>query len=70
MITGVGMEGVVARGEKDDNLAVICDFLERIALPAFVRIGYEFEGSWNGYRPETYREAFIHVTSDDAAAPF
>ena len=59
---GIGLEDAVAQGEKDDNLAVFCDILERIALPAYVRIGYEFEGNWNGYRPESYREAFVHVT--------
>jgi len=59
---GIGMEDVVARGEKDDNLALVCDSLERIALPAYVRIGYEFEGNWNGYQPQSYREAFVHVT--------
>ena len=59
---GIGMEDVVARGEKDDNLALFCDFLQRLALPSFVRIGYEFEGNWNGYRPKTYCEAFVHVT--------
>ena len=58
---GTGMEDVVARGEKDDNLALFCDILAQLDLPAFVRIGYEFEGNWNSYQPETYREAFGHI---------
>ena len=59
---GIGLEDVVARGEKDENLALFCDILEQLALPSYVRIGYEFEGSWNGYQPDTYREAFVHIT--------
>ena len=28
-----------------------------------MRIGYEFEGDWNGYQPDTFRAAFIRIAS-------
>jgi hypothetical protein len=37
-------------------------------VPAWVRIGYEFEGSWNGYSPEGYVAAFRYITDRIRAA--
>jgi hypothetical protein len=60
--TGEGMDAVVAGGAKDENLAAFCDAIANIRLPAYVRIGYEFEGAWNGYQPESFKRAFVHIT--------
>jgi beta-glucanase (GH16 family) len=60
--TGTGIDGAVARGERDSQIAALCEVVQTLGRPVFVRIGYEFEGDWNGYRPESYRAAFIRVT--------
>ena len=60
--TGEGMDAAVAQGKQDTHIKAFCDALETINLPAYVRIGYEFEGEWNGYTPENFKKAYIHVT--------
>lgn len=55
-------EDEVAAGKYDANIEKLCQALKNWGKPAFVRIGYEFNGSWNGYSPETYRQAFRRVT--------
>lgn len=58
---GVGDDDV-ANGWKDANIEAFADALETIGRPVFVRIGYEFEGSWNGYQPTTFKQAWIRIT--------
>jgi hypothetical protein len=60
--TGEGRDALIASGECDENLIAFCDALQDLNLPALVRIGYEFEGHWNGYQPDTYRAAYIRIT--------
>jgi len=56
-------EGEVASGALDKELDAFLDALESLARPVYLRIGYEFNGkAWNGYQPETYKNAFIHIT--------
>ena len=62
--TGAGLDHLIANGQKDENIQALCDALEFIGQPAYIRIGYEFEGQWNGYQPDSYKGAFIRVTSD------
>jgi hypothetical protein len=52
----------VASGKYDDALDAMCRALKNTGRPAFMRIGYEFNGSWNGYQPESYRAAFQHIS--------
>jgi len=52
----------VAAGEFDAQLDQFCAGLKDLDRPAFIRIGFEFNGSWNGYEPESYRAAFRYVT--------
>lgn len=52
----------VAQGMYDDNLLRLFDGLGEMGRPFFLRIGYECNGPWNGYPPESYQEAFRHVT--------
>jgi hypothetical protein len=51
----------VAAGEYDDNVRQICENLKALDRPLFLRIGYECNGSWNGYDAHSYRNAFRHV---------
>lgn len=60
--TGEGKDHEVAGGLFDENIEVFCKMVKDLKRPAFIRIGYEFEGSWNGYQPETYKIAFKKIT--------
>jgi hypothetical protein len=60
--TGEGRDAEVARGAKDDCIDAFCQAVKALNRPSFVRIGYEFEGAWNGYKPETYKTAFVRIT--------
>jgi hypothetical protein len=54
----------VAAGLYDNEINMFIDGLELLALPAYVRIGYEFNGTaWNGYGATTYKNAFIRITN-------
>jgi hypothetical protein len=53
----------VAAGLYDHQIRMFLDGLEALALPAYLRIGFEFNGTrWNGYHPDSYRAAFIRIT--------
>jgi len=52
----------VAAGKYDKRLMVLLASLKQLDVPFFIRIGYECNGSWNGYQPEAYKKAFRHVT--------
>ena len=48
----------VAAGLYDKQIAMFIDGLQSLAIPAYVRIGYEFNGTaWNGYVAATYKSA-------------
>jgi len=54
----------VATGLYDKQIAMFIDGLQAMAIPAYVRIGYEFNGvAWNGYVPATYKSAYIRITN-------
>ena len=59
---GSGRAERVATGEYDAAIEAFVAALQAFAVPAWVRIGYEFEGSWNGYSPEGYVAAFRYIT--------
>ncbi len=54
-------DGAVAVGAEDAHLQQLCEGLRSLNRPVFLRVGYEFNGSWNGYSPATYIAAFRHV---------
>jgi hypothetical protein len=57
-------EDRVAAGELDPQIGNLVSGLTALALPVYLRIGYEFNGlSWNGYRPEPYKAAFRRIAS-------
>lgn len=56
--------GAIARGEYDESLASLIDYLGSLApRPVFLRIGCEFDGPWNCYPPEEYKAAFRHIVT-------
>jgi hypothetical protein len=60
----VHYEQDVAAGLYDNQIAMFIDGLQSLAIPAYVRIGYEFNGvSWNGYQPATYKAAFTRIAT-------
>lgn len=52
----------VAAGTYDSNIDALGDALSTLGRPVYIRIGYEFNGSWNGYHADTYKQAFQRVT--------
>ncbi|MEO0472487.1 MAG: glycosyl hydrolase [Bacteroidota bacterium] len=65
---GSGQDSLVASGAYDPAINVFVEALQSLGRPAFVRIGYEFEGSWNGYTPSTYVAVFKRITDAMRAA--
>lgn len=56
-------EQYVAEGLYDENVMKLINILKEWDRPVFVRIGYEFNGHWNGYQPESYKKAFCYLTN-------
>jgi hypothetical protein len=53
----------VASGMYDNEIRMFLNGLQALAFPAYVRIGFEFNGTkWNGYHSNSYRAAFIRIT--------
>lgn len=55
-------EGDVAKGSDDARLGQLCKGLKSLDRPVFLRLGYEFNGPWNGYEAANYVAAFRRVT--------
>ncbi|QIA63467.1 hypothetical protein GT360_08025 [Vibrio astriarenae] len=53
----------VNSGQLDQNLAALSDWIKRSNRKVYLRIGYEYEGAWNGYEPEAYKQAYRHIVS-------
>lgn len=60
--TGAGLDKEVANGKYDKQLEAFYKVLLDLDRPSFTRIGYEFEGDWNGYSPESYKKVFITIS--------
>ena len=61
---GQGYDGAVAAGQLDEQITWLANALGTVLTrPAYVRIGYEFNGQWNGYSPKTYVKAFERIAS-------
>jgi hypothetical protein len=59
---GNGADTLVASGAFDAQIDAFCRVLKSLDRRVFVRIGFEFEGKWNGYHPQAYQAAFIRIT--------
>jgi hypothetical protein len=64
----VAVDAQVAAGGYDSQISELVHFLINLGRPAYIRIGYEFNGNWNGYRPATYIAAFRRITNAIRAA--
>ncbi|OIQ90065.1 beta-1,3-xylanase precursor [mine drainage metagenome] len=58
---GSPYDGKVAAGYYDAHLRTLALCLKRYGKPVFLRIGYEFHGTWNGYTPRSYIQAYRRV---------
>lgn len=43
------------------HVEALIDYLIEIDRDVFLRIGYEFDGPWNGYQPAPYKSAFRYI---------
>ncbi len=70
--TGVGVDGEVAEGKYDEQLKAFAAAVASFDRPVFIRIGFEFEGSWNNYAPATFVRAWMRITRllRDQGLPF
>jgi hypothetical protein len=60
---GENYEDDVASGLYDANIENLCKGFEKLGRPAFLRIGYEFNGWWNSYSVDSYRAAYKRITN-------
>jgi hypothetical protein len=57
-----GKEIIIPEGHLDPAIAALVTGLRYLQRPIFLRIGYEFNGPWNGYKTDSYRDAYKHIT--------
>ena len=58
----VNHEGEIARGELDSLVRALGTWIKSLGQrPVFLRIGYEFAGSWNHYNQEEYIAAYRRI---------
>ncbi len=57
-------EHQVAAGDFDAEIQNLVNSLRNIGRPVYLRLGYEFNGQWNGYEPEPFAEAFRMVAKE------
>ncbi len=52
----------IAVGEYDEQLAVLAKWMNGLkGRPVLLRIGYEFDGSWNNYDPTQFKQAYKYI---------
>lgn len=62
-------EPLVASGAYDHNIEEMISFLKEFQqFPFLIRIGYEFDGSWNSYEPQAFQQAFRRIVDKLRAA--
>ena len=58
----VNHEKKVAKGERDDLIRELGDWIKSTERPVFLRIGYEFDGwEWNHYKRKHYLQAWKRI---------
>lgn len=72
---GRAYDDAVAEGLLDPQIEAFCAGMRRLGRPAYLRIGFEFNGGWNGYQPESFKIAWVRIVTalrdhglDDVAA--
>ena len=67
---GLSLNGGDARGHYEDEVASgvldgrvkdLCAGIQSLGRPVYLRVGYEFNGEWNGYSPGAYVMAFRRI---------
>jgi len=58
---GNNLDGAVAGGAYDVQIDAFADAVLSFRRPVFIRIGYEFDGSWNNYSPATFQGAWKRI---------
>lgn len=56
-------EHKVVEGLFDNQLDTLCQLLTKWNKPIYIRLGYEFNGFWNGYKAPDFVEAWKKVAS-------
>lgn len=51
----------IGDGGYDEQIGEMAGLYKSVKLPVFLRIGYEFDGEWNGYKPELYKSAYRRI---------
>lgn len=59
----------VSAGVYDPEIAELVAGLTLLGRPAFIRVGYEFNGGWNNYPPKAYIGAWNKIVSAWKADP-
>ncbi|MEM6394770.1 MAG: glycosyl hydrolase [Bacteroidota bacterium] len=57
----VGELRKIHRGKHDEAIVKLAQWIKASNRPIFLRIGYEFEGEWNDYKPKDYIKAWQHI---------
>lgn len=58
----------VAAGIHDEQIDNLVEGLRLYGRPVFLRLGYEFNGQWNGYQPESFVAAWCRIVDAIRAA--
>ncbi len=51
----------IGNGLYDREIKKMLENYKSVNLPIFLRIGYEFDGEWNGYEPLPYKKAYRRI---------
>lgn len=51
----------IKSGNSDESIVDLATWIKNADRPVFLRIGYEFDGSWNDYDPEKFKAAWIYI---------
>ena len=51
----------IVSGARDAEITLLGEYIKEVGNPVFLRIGYEFDGSWNGYDTALYVQAFRRI---------
>jgi len=65
----VGQLDAIRTGTHDAAIRNLANWIKSANRPVFLRIGYEFDGSWNGYNPTEFIDAWryiVHVFDQEA----
>jgi hypothetical protein len=63
---GLDIEGQlkqIAAGKQNDQIYALGKWIRRTNRPIFLRVGYEFDGSWNHYDPSAYKKVFRKIVT-------